>query len=539
MSSLQLGPTRLPVCPIGPAIVYKRDGGSVVASARINNPVLNGRLGSSPLRLAAANGQISGKQFFFNSLAMRLGRPSSPIVFDASRLTGSFVGSKLRGDFSGAKATFGNVPLLLSEASGSWQYAGSKLSLDSALTLSDINPDPRFYPLHSNDVHMTIAGDYVRATGSLHHPASGTLVTDVSIEHRLSTGAGHADLDVPGLAFGPNFQPDELTRLTEGVVALVNGTVTGHGRINWSPDGKVTSTGDFSTANMDLAAPFGPVAGLSTTKHFTDLLGLETAPHQLATARSINPGIIVENGAIRYQLLPNNLVKIERGEWPFMGGRLILHETVLNFGSPSAKRLTFELVGFDAKRFVDSLGFKGIEITGTFDGVLPMIFDENGGRIVGGRLDSRPPGGELRYSGTRPQGLAAGVAFDLFSNIRYKTMIVRLNGDLAGEFATKLTIEGPSLGETHGLVAGLVRNVFSQIPIRLNVNINGPFRALIQMAKAFKDPTQVIAPVMPFPIDSPALKVEVLSTTKNEEQSTQPAAQTPPPPQSPPPGGSK
>jgi hypothetical protein len=59
------------------------------------------------------------------------------------------------------------------------------------------------------------------------------------------------------------------------------------------------------------------------------------------------------------------------------------------------------------------------------------------------------------------------------------------------------------------------------------------------MAKAFKDPTQVIAPVMPFPIDSPALKVEVLSTTKNEEQSTQPAAQTPPPPQSPPPGGSK
>ena len=38
------------------------------------------------------------------------------------------------------------------------------------------------------------------------------------------------------------------------------------------------------------------------------------------------------------------------------------------------------------------------------------------------------------------------------------------------------------------------------------------------MAKAFKDPTQVIAPVMPFPIDSPALKVEVLSTNKNEQQ---------------------
>ena len=141
---------------------------------------------------------------------------------------------------------------------------------------------------------------------------------------------------------------------------------------------------------------------------------------------------------------------------------------------------------------------------------------------------SRAPGGELKYTGTKPPGLAAGVAFDLLQDIRFKSMIIRLNGDLAGEFATNLTIEGPSLGQTHGLVAGLVRKIFSQIPIRLNVNINGPFRALIQMAKGFKDPTEVIAPVMPFPIDSPALKVEVLSTNKNEQQTTQPAPQTQP-----------
>ena len=89
------------------------------------------------------------------------------------------------------------------------------------------------------------------------------------------------------------------------------------------------------------------------------------------------------------------------------------------------------------------------------------------------------------------------------------------------------------------MVAGLVHNVFSKLPIRLNVNINGPFRALIQMAKAFKDPTETIAPVMPFPIDSPALKVEVLSTNKNEQQTTQPAGQQPPANQSPPPGGKK
>jgi hypothetical protein len=276
------------------------------------------------------------------------------------------------------------------------------------------------------------------------------------------------------------------------------------------------------------------------TIHFNDLLGLTTPPGQVITMQSVNPGILVENGVIHYQLLPHQLVKIERGEWPFMGGRLILQETVLNFGRAAPKRLTFELQGFDARQFVDSLGFKGLEITGTFDGVLPMIFDENGGRIVGGRLDSRTPGGELKYSGTRPGGLAPGVAFDLLSDLRYRSMIVRLDGDLAGEFATRLSIDGVSLGPSHGFISGLVRSAFSKLPLKLNVNISAPFRALIQMAKGFKDPTQVIAPVMPFPVDSPALKVEVLSTNKNEEQTTQPAAPTPPAkPSPPPPGGAK
>ncbi|HEY8593123.1 MAG TPA: YdbH domain-containing protein [Sphingomicrobium sp.] len=539
ISDLQLGAARVPVCPVGPAIAYRGPNGSVVVSARLNNTSLAGRIGSSPMRVSAASGIVNGKQFAFNNVALRLGKSASPLVLNASRLGGNFAGAGVAGTFDGAHGKIGNVPLLLSKASGKWSFGRSILQVDGAATVSDDNPDPRFYPLRTNDLRFRLAGDRITANGSLRNPASGRLVTNVDIQHRLSSGAGQALLDVPGLAFGPDFQPDQLTRLTEGVVALVNGTVTGQGRINWSGSGKVTSTGDFATRGMDLAAPFGPVTGLSTNLHFTDLLNLESAPGQLATVASINPGIEVTNGEIRYSLLPNNLVRIERGEWPFMGGRLILHETVLNFGSPSAKRLTFELQGFNAKMFVDSLGFEGIEITGIFDGVLPMIFDESGGRIVGGRLESRPPGGRLQYHGTRPAGMMPGIAFDLFSDIRYRSMVVRLNGDLAGEFATRLTIEGPSLGQSKGFIAGMVKRVFSQIPLRLNVNINAPFRALIQTAKAFKDPTQAIAPVMPFPIDSPALKVEVINTTKQEEQTVEPAAPRERSKQSPPPGGAK
>jgi len=261
------------------------------------------------------------------------------------------------------------------------------------------------------------------------------------------------------------------------------------------------------------------VTGLSGNVHFTDLLGLETAPGQTASIATINPGILVENGVIRYQLLPGQLVKVERGEWPFMGGRLILRETILNFSRPTAKRLTFEVVGFDAKRFIDTFGFQGIEITGTFDGVLPMIFDENGGRVVGGRLDSREPGGQFNYNGTKPKaGIAVGLAFDLLSNMRYHQMTIRLDGDLAGEFASRFEIGEVSLGNRGGFVAGLVRNAVKKVPLKVNLSVHGPFRALIQMAKGFKDPTTVIQPVLPFPLDAPGLATETRVLKKEEDQ---------------------
>jgi len=523
ISALQLGATQVPVCPVGPAIVYKGRGGSVIVNARLNHPSLAGRLGSSPMQVTAASGLINGKQFAFNNLALRLGKSASPVVLDAARLTGNFAGAGVGGNFAGAKGTIGDVPLLLSDAAGRWSFGRNTLNVTGALTVSDRNPDPRFYPLKSGNVHLTLAGDEVRATGALEH--SGTLVTNVAIEHRLSTGAGHATLEVPGLTFGPGLQPDELTRLTEGVVALVTGTISGQGRIDWSSGGKVTSTGDFSTANLDLAAPFGPVTGMRGTIHFNDLLDLTTSPGQTMTVQSINPGILVENGVIHYQLLPNQLVKVERGEWPFMGGRLILDETVLNFGRPTAKRLTFEVVGLDAHTFVQSLGFKELDASGTFDGVLPMIFDDSGGRIVGGRLDSRPGGGSLAYNGVVNKadlGTMGNIAFNALRDLRFKTMIIRLDGDLAGEFTTRLAIEGVGLGQT--TTQKFIRGLLSKIPLKMSVKISGPFRALIATAKSVVDPRQVIKDVLPRPLDEiPGITTEV---RRVEEQQSQ--AQTPP-----------
>jgi hypothetical protein len=207
-----------------------------------------------------------------------------------------------------------------------------------------------------------------------------------------------------------------------------------------------------------------------------------------------------------------------------MGGRLVLQETILNFARPTAKRLTFEVVGLDAHTFVSSMGFKELDATGTFDGVLPMIFDENGGRIVGGRLDSRPGGGSIQYNGVVNKadlGTMGNIAFEALRDLRFKSMIIRLDGDLAGEFVTRSTIDGVGLGSTG--TQKIIRSLLSKIPLKLNLTIRGPFRALIATAKAFRDPRQIIEEVLPRPLDEvPGIVTEVRRKDEDQQQTQTP-----------------
>jgi hypothetical protein len=198
--------------------------------------------------------------------------------------------------------------------------------------------------------------------------------------------------------------------------------------------------------------------------------------------------------------------------------------------------LTFEVVGLDAKTFVDSLGFSELTASGKFDGVLPMVFDENGGRIVGGRLDSRPGGGSLAYTGVVNRanlGMMGNIAFNALRDLRFQSMIIRLDGDLAGEFAARMAIEGVALGQSTS-TQRFIRGLLARIPLKLNVNITGPFRALIATAKSIRDPRQVIRDVLPRPLeDIPGITTEVRRVEEQETQTQTPVTEqveTSPPP---------
>ncbi len=492
IAGLRLAPSSLNVCLAG-------------KEARLAPAVFAGRLGDSPIRIAANGARIgfSRGDFSVGSLGVKIGQGNRLSVLDVLALTGRFGEGQAEGNFSGASGSIGNVPLKMSEGSGAWQFSNSRLMLQGGLRLADgLSTDPRFNPLFVDSFSLQFANNLILASGVAREPKTLTRVAELAIRHDLSAGAGSATIDVNGLTFGRTLQPEMLTTTTLGVIANVVGTINGRGEIRWSPDA-VTSTGKFRTESIDFAAAFGPVTGLKGEIALSDLLGIETRAGQLVTISSINPGIAVVDGTLRYQLLPGLKLQIEGGRWPFAGGFLILEPTTIDLSAAAERRLTFRVEGMDAGQFINQLQFENIDATGVYDGTLPMIFDEHGGRIEGGRLVARN-GGTLAYVGeisNQNLGTMGRVAFDALKSIKYDRLSIELDGPLDGDVVTRVSFAGVNQAPIEGVRAKFPIPIrvtgLTNFPFIFNVTITAPFRKLFDMSRTISDPSLLIERLNP------------------------------------------
>lgn len=516
-SGLVLDPHILSLCASeGNALLASR-AGRLSGGGVIRQVDLAGKMGESPMHLSAgsASFSVADGDFALAGAQLRLGDRAAPVLLAATRLDGRLASGGFGGELAGVEAKIGTVPLLVREGRAHWGYAAGALSLKGRiLVLDDASPD-RFNPVESRDFTLRMADGRILANGTLNLPGNDRTLASVKVAHALGSGVGRADFTVDDLRFDPQLQPDQVSFIALGVVANVRGSVNGAGRIDWRGD-TVTSSGHFSTEGMDLAAAFGPVQGLATSLRFTDLLGLVTEPRQEVRLASVHPGVEVHDGVIHYQLLPDYRVAIEDGRWPFAGGELTLLPTVMDMSAERSRNLTFRVVGIQAGAFIDLLELENISATGTFDGLLPMIFDPNGGRISGGVLAARQQGsppliidhieglnipcdpdrqaGHLAYVGqvsNEDLGMSGKLAFDALKDLQYKCLTILMDGAIDGELVTQVLFNGINRGELSS-VPKIVAKKFVGLPFLFNVKIEAPFRGLMSTAQSFIDPSLLI-----------------------------------------------
>ncbi len=489
VSALTLDRRQLTICPAGGQAIVRYGQQGLKAALGINALALSGRLGETPLLL--------------NTGPVGLAWPGTLTVRGADVVLGpgdtatrlrlvnlvARLGRDFTGTFDGVDAKLAAVPIDMSNAAGDWRYADGVLTLSGVrFAAADRVAPARFKTLAGESAVLTLKDNRITAQALLREPDSRREVLRVAVRHDLATARGHADLAVDGLVFDKGkivpgkvggLQLRDLAPQFRGVVADAEGTVRGKGVVDWTAE-RVTSSGSFGTEDLDFSAAFGPVKGISGTLVFTDLIGMVTAPHQALHVASANPGIEVTNGVVDIELLPEQVVRINSGIWPFLGGKLKLAPGDLRMTVNEPRRFRIEMEGIDAAKFLERMELANLSATGVFDGHLPLEFDANGGRITGGQLVSRPPGGTVSYVGAlsyKDLSTMANFAFDALKSLDYSSMTIGMDGNLAGDVITRVEFSGIKQGKD--TKQNFITRQVSRVPIQFNVNIHAPFYSLI------------------------------------------------------------
>ncbi|RKF19239.1 hypothetical protein D6851_12265 [Altericroceibacterium spongiae] len=519
LASLAFGRNSLELCPArgAPILRYGREGLKLVAGTPSLD--LAGTLGETPIAIhggplgIAYPGVISARD-----VAVTLGTDEAANRFVLSDLTAR-IDEGIGGQFAGTDVRLASVPLDIIQAGGTWRYTDGVLALeDGHFRLEDRQAEKRFEPLISEGAHLALRDNVITAEADLLEPTSHRLITEVSILHDLGDSSGHADLAVPGVVFDEDMEVTRLTPLALGVVANMVGVVSGEGRIDWNAAG-VTSSGRFSSSALDFAAPFGPVQGASGTVVFSDLLSLTTAPHQHLAIASINPGIEVFDGQVNFRLRDATYLDVEGGNWPFLGGSLQLEPVTVTFGKDEVRRYNFLIEGLNAAKLIDRMDLGNLQVTGTFDGRIPVVFYGEDGRIENGQLLSRSPGGNVAYLGEltyKDLSTMANFAFDTLRSLDYSEMAVTMNGDLTGEIITRVRFDGVKQGE--GASSNFITRQIASLPIRFDVNIRAQFYKLITSLRSLYDPTALRDPRELGLLDSEGNAIQMQTSGETEEK---------------------
>ncbi|MCB2075591.1 MAG: YdbH domain-containing protein [Novosphingobium sp.] len=489
LANLAIEKRKVPLCPSSSGAIVRFGQQGLKIAAGVPALDLAGKLGETPIRIGSGPlGLAYPGKLAARSLDVELGPADDPSRFRIAGLEAD-VGNQVAGTFSDAEVYLSAVPLDLTKAAGNWRFADGALTIaDAFVTVSDREQDARFQPLDAQGATLELIDNVITAHAVLREPGSLREVVRTDIRHDLSTGRGNADLFVDRLLFDDTMQPDTISRLALGIIANAEGIVRGQGRIDWN-EVDVTSTGRFTTDSLDFAAAFGPVHGLSGTVEFTDLLGLVTAPDQRLRIAAINPGIEVNDGVLSFELRPDYLLAVNGAQWPFLGGELRLLPTQMRIGSTDDYRYTLKIEALDAAQLVERLEMGNIAADGTFDGVLPLVFDKDGGHIVGGVLQSRPPGGNLSYVGKltyEDLSVMANFAFDALKSLDYREMRIDMDGSLEGEIVTRVSFDGIKQGRQ--ATQNFITRQVARLPIHFNVNLRAPFFQLVTSLRSMYEP---------------------------------------------------
>ena len=341
---------------------------------------------------------------------------------------------------------------------------------------------------------VTFADEAFRGEASLRVAKAND--AGVTVNYTFQDGAGTADIDVPSIIFAPQgLQPQTLIPAFRGKVARVEGEARAKLSLAFA-DGVITdSSGTVQLVDMDVGTAPGPIAGLNTTMRFESLLPLQTDGQQTLTMKSFNPGFPLENGVLAFNFVPEG-VRVDAADWPIGNGAFSLDPFTWVYAAEE-NRVTMRVKDVALSDFLNDLGNKKIEATGTVVGVFPIVVRGIEVLIEDGVV-SVPDGGVIKYDPgpgvtayTEEEAIKvlrekrtneyAALAQDALREFRYRELSASLDGPINGDVEIGLVFDGSN------------KKVLNRQPFRFDITVKGE---LFNIARSFNSNAQVKSEIL-------------------------------------------
>jgi hypothetical protein len=331
---------------------------------------------------------------------------------------------------------------------------------------------PVFAPLSGS---LTLRGDGESLTFEGEIGAGATRLA-MTGHHIIELGRGAASLALDPLAFAPGgLQPGALAPPLAELHAVTGG-LNAQAELAWNAEG-LTGGAEIAVENLSFDSDSVTVQDLDFALTLTSLTPPASAPGQRLTIGVLDPGVPLEDVALRFQIHPGDPLRlgVEEGQVRVSGGRVLLRDVLLD---PAAPRLDLplDIEGLDLAEMLRILDIDGLSGSGRLSGRIPIAIATGGEgdsvTISNGRLAAEAPG-TLRFEseGARQALAAAGESADLMlhalQDFRYDELSLAINKPAAAGARLTLTL----LGHNPDVLEGY--------PFRFNINLEGDTDRLV------------------------------------------------------------
>ncbi len=353
----------------------------------------------------------------------------------------------------------------------------ARLDVGSAL-IRDLAAAQRFAPVTARaDLSVDVLGEDTPLEGVVSGPFSvatpkGVPLASGTVRHELATGKGRADFATGTQVFAEKgLQPQALAPVLRGVVAVVSGTASAQGTLNWTRAGIAASSAQVTMAQLGFQAPVARFDGVSGTLAFSSLVPVRTDGPQKIILGVIDPGLPLEGGEAMVEVRGGGEVVIENANWPFAGGQLVLTSGALNT-QEDIQYAELSALQLDLAQLLTLIDLEGLSGAGVLEGAVPIEIRDASVYVVNAQLAAQP-GGVIRYvsatadaAGQVAEG--ANIAFQALENFQFEVLSVDLDGPVDGDLTARIVLKGanPELLEGY--------------PVHLTITTQGAFMDLLR-----------------------------------------------------------